>query len=186
LHGGEASTQNLLCEPDLVAVHVGDAREADRTGVQEVADGADGVGIRHLRVRAVQLVQADRLAAQALQRSLRRRLEMLGSAIEGPASVTGAEVSALGCDQHIRGVATPRRDRSGDQGLVVADLVCVDVIGIRRIEKSHTLIERSMNGSYRAGLIRAAFDRHGHAAQTDRTDLEIYNSSCLHIWSLTL
>ncbi len=64
LYGYEASVQDAVGEFDLRGVGVGDAGHPDLAGVEQVAEGADGVLVGHVLVRLVQEVQVDRLDAQ--------------------------------------------------------------------------------------------------------------------------
>jgi hypothetical protein len=107
LHRREPPAEDLLGETDLLRVGIRDSGLPDRAGVEEIPDGADGVLVRHIRVRTVELVEADRVAAEALERRLRRLLEILGPTVHGPRAVPGSKVSALGRDEHSGGVPAP-------------------------------------------------------------------------------
>ena len=88
-------------------------------------DRADRLGVRDLRVGPVELVEPDGLDAEPLERGLAGLAQVLGRAVDGPAAVAGAQVAALGGDEHAGGVAAVGGERLGDQRLVVADLVGV-------------------------------------------------------------
>ena len=74
LHRHQPPAEDLLRLPDLVRVGVRDAGQPDLALVEQVADGADRVRVRHLGVGAVELVEADRVDAEALERGLARPL----------------------------------------------------------------------------------------------------------------
>ena len=103
-------------------VGVGDADPADLALVLELLERADRLGVGHVRVGAVVLVEVDPVGAERLQRGLAGALEVLGAAVELPAAVGRAGVAALGGDDHAVAAAV---ERLGDQPLVVAEVVGV-------------------------------------------------------------
>ena len=75
----ESAAEDLVGEVDLLDGRVRDPRQLDHALVQQVAEGADRLGVRDLRVRAVELVEPDRVDAESLRRRLGRRLQVLGA-----------------------------------------------------------------------------------------------------------
>jgi hypothetical protein len=90
-------------------------------------------------------------------------------------------VTALGGDQHPRGVAAIGIERLGDQGLVVAYLVGADVIGIRGVDEGDPGVECGMDGGDGAGLVGSALDRHRHAAESDGADQGVADLALVHL-----
>ena len=133
-----------------------------------------------LRVGAVELVEADGVDAEPLERRLDGLLEVRRVAVDGPRAVAGPPVSALGGDQHAGGVAAPGGQRLRDQRLVVADLVGVDVVGVGRVDQGDAGVERGDDGVDRAAAVGPALDRHRHAAEPDGADLDVSDGPLLH------
>ena len=70
--------------------------------------------------------------------------------------------------------------RLGDEALVVAHLVGVQVVGVGGVDQRHAGVQRRVDGGERAVAVRTALDRHGHAAQADRGDGPVADGSCPH------
>jgi hypothetical protein len=128
----------------------------------------------------VELVEADGVDAEPLERALDGLAQVGGGAVDGPRAVTGTQVAALGRDQHAGGVAAPARQRLGDQRLVVADLVGVQVVGVGRIDQGHAGVERGVDRPDRAVGVGPSLDGHRHAAESDGADLDVSDGSLLH------
>ena len=80
----EPAVEDRVRLVDLGDVRIRDPRHLDHAVVEQVADGADRVGVRNLRVRPVELVQPDRLDAEAARRGLRGLLQVLGTSVQRP------------------------------------------------------------------------------------------------------
>ena len=141
---------------------------------------ADRLLVRARRVRAVELVEADRVHAEALQRRLARPR-------------AGARASCRWSTSRRRGAGgrpwwrpaprrrrRPRSQRLGDEALVVAHLVGVQVVGVGGVDQRHAGVQRRVDGREGAVAVGTALDRHGHAAQADRGDGPVADVSCLH------
>ena len=103
---------------------------------------ADRVGVRHRRVGPVELVEADRVDAEALGRGLGGLLQVLGTAVLRPRVRLGPQVAALGRDEHAGGVAAVALQGLGDEQLVVADLVSRgQVVGVGRVDEGDAGVE---------------------------------------------
>jgi hypothetical protein len=180
LHRHEPSAEDLVREVDLGDVRVRDARELDDALVEQVADRAHGVRVRHARVGAVELVEADRVDAEPAGRGLHGLLQVLGSAVLGPRAVARSQVAALRGDEHVGRVAAPRAERAGDELLVVADLVGVEVVRVGGVDEGHAGLEGGVDGRDRPGLVGPPLDRHRHAAESDGADRARADGSLLH------
>ena len=62
-----AAAEHVLGLADLVGVGVADAGHLDHALVEQLDERTDGLRVRHRRVRAVELVQADGLDAEPLR-----------------------------------------------------------------------------------------------------------------------
>lgn len=83
--------------------------------VEQLAHRADGLRPGHGRVRLVQLVQADRVDAQALGGGLGSLLQVGGGGGDCPCAVAGAAAAAFGGHQDAGGVAAVAGQGPGDQ-----------------------------------------------------------------------
>src|SRR4029453_11921693 len=77
--------------------------------------------------------------------------------------------SALGRDRDARWFAAPRRERAGDETLVVAALALVPAVGIGCIEERHAGIEGGVQDGDGVLVIPIEFGRQAHAPQRDGT-----------------
>ena len=111
------------------------------SGVEEVGQGADRLGVGHRGIGPVVLVEADRLDAECDEGRLARLLEVGGVAVDGPAAVARPPVPSLGGDQHVIGGAAVGRQRLGDEPLSVAVLLGVQRVGVRRVDDGDTGVE---------------------------------------------
>jgi len=75
---------------------------------------------------------------------------------------------ALSRHEDIRCVATVRAQGVCDGLLVVADFVCVAMVRIGGVDERDARIESGVDRRDRAIRVRAALDRYGHAAESDR------------------
>jgi hypothetical protein len=112
----------------------------------------------------VVLVQADGVNAERLQRGLRGLPQMGGRAVDLPGAVAGADVAALGRDQHVAGVARVSGQGLGDQPFVVTGLAGVHVIRIRGVDERDACVKGRVDGPDGAVLLGPALDRHRHPA----------------------
>ena len=153
--------QRLL---ELVEVAVGEADPADLALVLELLERADGLGVGHVRVGAVVLVEVDPVGAERLQRRLAGLADVLGAAVDLPRAAR-TDVAGLGGDDH---VVVAALQRLGDQPLVVADLVFVLAVGVGGVDQVHAGVERGVDRADRLLLRRAAREGHRHRAEPDR------------------
>jgi hypothetical protein len=128
----------------------------------------------------VELVQADRVDAEALERRVARLLEVLRPAVEAPALVRLAGVAALGGDQDVGRVAAEARDRARDERLVVPEVGVVPGVGVGGVDQRDAGLQRRVDGGDRLLLVRPARERHRHTAEADGTDLRVANAARLH------
>ena len=82
---------------------------------------ADAGRERRARIGRVQLVEVDALDAERAPAGLARGEQMARAAVGDPAPVRPRQ-PALGGDADARSIAAPRRERAGDQPLVVPAL----------------------------------------------------------------
>jgi hypothetical protein len=100
--------------------------------------------------------------------------------VQGPRTVTGSQMAALRRDQDAGGVTAVGPKRPGDQLLVVTYLACIAVVRIRGVDHRHAGVEGRMDGRDRPFSVGSTFDRHRHAAETDRGDRAWTDQSLLH------
>ena len=169
--------------PDLLGVGVGQPDVGDLAAVGDLLDGADDLVVGHLRVGAVVLPQGQLLDAEALEAVVDGTTEVLGRAVGLPAAAVGADVAALGGEEHPVADAELVEDR-GDQALVLAlgagALLVAGAVGVGGVEERHARVERGGDGvdELLAGLGAGLVE--GHQAETDRADLGGSESACLH------
>ncbi len=119
--------------------------------VQQLAEGADGLGVRHLRVRPVELVEPDGLDAEPLEGCLAGRPQVLGAAVEHPAPVAGAEVAALGGDQHRREVAAQLPSALAISVSLCPTSPASQVVGVGGVDEGHTGVQRGVDRARGSG-----------------------------------
>ena len=83
---------------ELLDGAVGQADPAHLALVLELLECADRLGVGHVRVGAVVLVEVDAVGVERLQRGLAGRADVLGPAVELPRAA-GADVARLGGDE---------------------------------------------------------------------------------------
>src|SRR5262245_34623606 len=96
---------------------------------------------------------------------------MFGAAVGFPAAARPHK-PALGGDADVRTVAGPRRQRAGDQALVVAALGLVPAVGIGSVEKTDASIKRCVKHRESACLVAIAISGQSHAAETGSGHLQ--------------
>ncbi len=128
----------------------------------------------------MELVQADGVHAEGLQRRLGGLAQVGRGPIHGPRAVTGPDVAALGRDQHVAGVPAVGGQSPGDEPLVVPGLRGFEVIGIGRVDQRDPGVQGGMDGGDGALLLRPALDRHGHPAQADGADRDAVDGPRAH------
>src|SRR5208282_331398 len=112
---------------ELVLRHIRQADVTDLALSLELGDRADRFGQRHLRVRAVELVERYLLEPEPAQAALARLSQVFGAPVGVPAVRAGPDQAALGRDHQVVRV---RVQRLGDQGL--AD---VRTVGVGRVDE---------------------------------------------------
>jgi hypothetical protein len=89
-------------------------------------------------------------------------------------------VAALGRDEHVRGVAAVAGQGARDQALVVADVVGLEVVGVRGVDQRDARVEGGVDRGHGPRLVRPPLDRHRHAAEADGADGEVSDTTSLH------
>src|SRR5690242_4877840 len=116
--------------------------------VLHFGDRADGLGQRHRRVGAVELVQPELPEPQPPQAALAGLAQVLGPAVGLPAVRARADQAALGRDHQVVRV---RVERLGDQGL--ADVRTVGVRGVDEVDAEFHRSPQRGDGLVPAGRI---------------------------------
>ena len=150
LDGDDLGDAERLLE--LLGVAVGEPDPAHLALVLELLEGADGLGVGHVGVGAVVLVEVDAVGAERLQRRLAGGADVLGAPVDLPRAA-GPDVAGLGRDEHLVVAAL---QRLGDQPLVVADLALVDAVRVGRVDEVDAGVERGVDGADRLLLGRSA------------------------------
>jgi hypothetical protein len=177
LHRHEPVTEDRVGGGDLAGVGVGDAGRRDQPLVEELAQAAHRLGVRHLRVRPVVLVQVDLLDLQPSHRGQAGLAEVLRPPVELPVAAP-AGVAALGGHEDL--VAPEPVQRLGDQQLVVAEGDLVGRVGVRGVDQRDAFLESPADGGQRLLLVVVLAHRHGHRAQAEGADGPLTDASLLH------
>ena len=130
---------------------------------------ADRLGVGHVLVGAVQLVEVDAVGLKRAQRGLAGLAQMLRATVDLPRAA-GPRVAALGGHDH---VVAPAAQRLGDQPLVVADVVLALGVGVGGVDQLAAGVQRGVDRADRLLLRGASPQRHGHRAQPDREDVGV-------------
>ena len=108
--------------------------------VLQLHQRADGFGVRHLRIRPVQLVERDLLELQPAQAALAGLAKVLWPPVRVPAPGTWPDLASFGCDHQIVGI---RVQRIGDERL--ADLRAVRIGRVDEVDAElHRAPERRL------------------------------------------
>ena len=138
---------------ELLDARVGDADPAHLARVLELLERADRLGVGHVRIGPVELVEVDHVGLERAQRRLARGADVLRPAVERPRAAARAGVAALGGDEHAVAAAA---QRLGDQPLVVADLVPSQAVRVGGVDQVHAGVERRVDRADRPVLVGAA------------------------------
>jgi hypothetical protein len=154
---------------ELAQVDVGHAEMTDLAGALQIGQRADRVGVRHLGIGRMQLVQIDALDAQALEAAVERAAQVLGAPIAVPAAGARAHQASLGANDDARGVG---EERLGDDAL--GNLRAVAVGGVQEVDAE---LDGPDEQSLRSGAVgRIAPDfaaGHAHRPESHAVDREI-------------
>ena len=135
--------------------------------VEEFFHGAGDFLNRHLRIDAVNVIQIDVIRPQTLQRSLERATQCLGARIQADAFAVLNIPTALGRQLDL--IA------NGLERLADEFFILIDRVDLRRVEKVYAVLDRRAE-KFNAFLLRRERRitlRQPHAAQSDRSDLQL-------------
>ena len=135
---------------DLLHADLGETYVPDRATVDVGTDGAQALLERRLGVHAVQVVQADRLAAKRAQALLDLPTKDVRPALACP-------VAALGGDEH---VLTASRERHANCALALTAAVEMRGIHVPHARRNGLTDERHMIGGRREPVGPEAYARH--------------------------
>ena len=142
---------------------------------------ADRLRVRHLRVRPVVLVQADRLHAEPLERRLAGRLAGTRATRRGSRTRRPDAGGRPWSRPARRRVAAVAGQRLGDQRLVVAR---PRRRGGGRRRRCRSSVTPASSAAWMVAIdalaVRPALDRHRHRAEPDRGDLDVTDRALLH------
>ena len=143
---------------------LGQAEVADLAGLDELGHGADGLLDRDGLVDAVLVVEVDVVDAEALQRGVAGRADVVGAAVDADHGAVGeALVAELGGELDL---VAPAGDGLADELLVGEGAVHVG-----GVEEGHAEVERPVDGVGAALLVGGAVElRHPHAAEAEGGD----------------
>ena len=113
----------------------------------------------------MQLIQIQAFDAERGEAPLARVPQVLRATVRFPTSAWPGQPAFRG-DADARAIARPRRERPGDQALVVAALVLVQAVRIGRVEELDAGVERRMEDGGRARVIAIGFRGEPHAPET--------------------
>ena len=191
LHSHELVAENATCDVDLFNGSVGDTSFAGHALVHQLLDGLNGLAVRHLRIRTVEVQQVDGIDTERQCALLATANQILRTAIHIPrGAVVGevAEVAHLGGYQYLILRTLPRFKGLAHQLLAGLLLATGAVIGPCGVDMAASGIQRSVQG-FDADLVAAVvFDGQRHFAVTDsgggeRSELtEQCHGNSLHWW----
>jgi hypothetical protein len=152
---------------ELRDAHLGQPDQPDLSGVPELAERADLVLERDLRIDAMQLEEVDPFDAQASQAELGLLLEVLRAAERLPPQV-GAALAGLGGDHEVLWVRV--------QGVGEQFLVGAEVVRVGGVDERHAELDRAPcdGDAVRAFCVRGPVvaGREPHRAEAEPVDLE--------------
>src|SRR5579859_4090545 len=129
---------------------------------------------RHRRIDPVDVVEIDRVHAEALQAGLAALRDVFRPAVRAGAAVGEPDVAELGGQDDL---VAPAFDGAADQALVRA----VAAVGVGGIDEIDAELDRAMDGGDGLGLAGIAVDRrHAHAAETHGAHVEPTQAAALH------
>ena len=167
---------------DLLGVGVRETDPLHHALVVQVLERADRLGVRHLRVGPVVLVEPDRLHPEAAERAVDGLAEVARPAADGPLRAVALD-AALGGYQDV-GVAGPA-ERLGDELLVVAERTLVRGVAVGAVDERHTGVERGLDrldglpavGQGAGGVVGPG---QRHRAEADGADGAVADPPSLH------
>src|ERR1700709_1163236 len=121
----------------------------------------------------MELVQADLLDLEGLQRLLARPLEVLRRAVQPPVVRIVAEMAALGGYQYVLGAAAVGLQSRRDEALAVAELRRARRGGGRRVDQRDAGVEGRVHDLMREVLGRRVRLRQRHLTESDGADTAI-------------
>ena len=117
----------------------------------------------------MELIEVDALDTERLPGSVAGAPQMCRAGVALPRT-TGADESSLGGDDHLLRSAAPSPERAGDEPFVMPDLPVVKAIRVGGVDEGDAGIEGGVENQAGGGLVGAALDRQGHAAEPDEGD----------------
>lgn len=170
LHCGDGGLGLRLAQPRHR--HLGEADGADLAGRDQLGEGADALGDRHLLVPAMQVVEVDALDAEPRERGVELRPQRLGTAVDRFHAVDQRH-TAFAREHEFIATAAPLAQGAPDELFIPAAAV-----ERGRIEHADALIKSRVQ-KRQTGLGRrrhAVGVTQGHAAETDPGQL--HRDSC--------
>src|SRR3954453_10947145 len=154
---------------ELLTAHVRDADVADLALALQVAERAERLLDRHVRVDGVQLVEIDPLQAEPPQAALAALAQPLGAAVAVPAPRSGTHEAALRRDHEAVRI---RMERLRDQ--LLADVGAVGVGGVDQRDAALDDAAQKRPGGGRVGRRPPhAVSRDAHGAEAEPAHLEV-------------
>ena len=170
LHGHELVAQNAARNVDLLDRGVGDTGLLRHALVHQLLDGLDGLVVRHLRVRAVEVQQVDGVHAERQCALLAAPNQVLRATVHiprGAAVGEVAEVAHLGGHQHLVLRPLPGLKGLAHQLFTGLLLAAGAVVGPSGVDVAAAGVQRGVQG-FDADLMAAVvFDGQRHFAVAD-------------------
>ncbi len=146
--------------PNLRDGDVGEPKPADLSLALQLGQRPDALSEGHRRIRRVELIEVDALAAEGLERSLTGGPEVRGTPVPFPAPARPSNPALGGHERHLAS-ARPGRERLRDQPLVVADVPIVEAVDVGGVDQGHPGVQRGVKHADRLGLRGSPVDESG-------------------------
>ena len=170
LHGHELVAQNTARNVDLLDGGVGDTGLLRHALVHQLLDGFDGLVVRHLRIRAVEVQQVNGVHAERQCALLAAPNQVLRATVHiprGAAVGEVAEVAHLGGHQHLVLRPLPGLKGLAHQLFTGLFFAAGAVVGPSGVDVAAAGVQRGMQG-FDADLVAAiVFDGQRHFAVAD-------------------
>jgi hypothetical protein len=158
---------------DLTDIHVAQTHALDEPFVLQHGERPHAGGEGRSRVHGMQLIQVDPFDVERPQARFTGGAQVTRFPVRHPLAVWPCQ-TAFGGDDDAGAVAGPQVQRACDEVLVVTDVGIVPAVGVGRIEKRDTLVERGTQHldaarlvALATSLVAVAFGREPHAADPD-------------------